>query len=71
MVWLLIKDNKIDNCIVYDPNSNWTPPEGSSLVQYSSDLSFDIGWDWNDGNPTNPIPPQPPPETVTTEPTVI
>ena len=58
MVWLLIKDNKIDNCIVYDPNSNWIPPNDTTLVEFDSNLPYDIGWLWNDGNPSNPIIPK-------------
>jgi len=70
MAWLLIKDNKIDNVVVYDGVSPWTPSDGIQLVEYSSDLPYDIGWEWNNGNPIPP--PEPiPPTPVTSEPTVL
>ena len=60
MAWLLIKDNIIINHIAYDGVSEYTPPDGMTLVNYES--NYDLGWFWNDGNPTAPEPPPAPPQ---------
>jgi hypothetical protein len=54
--------NKVENLVLWDGNSSWTPPEGTKLIKYDGEVH--IGWQWDgskfyDPNP-KPLPPVPP-----------
>lgn len=52
MVWLIIKNNKIDNAIAYDGVSPFNLQEGETLVEYNG--QYDLGWGWENDAPVLP-----------------
>lgn len=50
MQWLLVKNGIIENIVVWDGVTEWTPPDGFELVGYDGDPAAAIGWGWVDGN---------------------
>jgi hypothetical protein len=69
MAHLLISNNKIVNSIVLDGESDYTPPEGQTLVEYSG--PFDIGWAWDGSKAVAPAPPATAKQTKAGKPNVI
>lgn len=59
MQWLLVKNEVIENIVVWDGVTSWTPPEGYELVRYGGDLLAKIGDGWVNGQLI--IPPEPEP----------
>lgn len=55
--YLVIKNNKVENIIVLEDNSNWTPPAGTTLVKFAG--AAGIGWVWDGTSCTDPNPPPP------------
>ena len=58
--YLVIKDNKVVNTVVWDGESDWTPPEGTTVELAPSGVV--IGWTRVAGNWVAPEPPTPPAE---------
>lgn len=58
--YLIIKDNKVVNTVVWDGVSEWTAPEGTTVEP--SVAGVGIGWELVDGVWTAPEPPAPPAE---------
>jgi hypothetical protein len=60
MVYLLIKDNRIENIISWDGVTPYTLPKDHELVEYEG--VYDLYWEWDAVNhrPIAP-PPEPPP----------
>jgi hypothetical protein len=55
-IWALIKDGVIDNVIVWDGQTQWTPPEGYTVVNITGiNPSPSIGWAYADGQFIAPI----------------
>jgi hypothetical protein len=50
------QDNKVENIIIWDEASQWTPPEGRFIVNVE-EIFCDIGWVHNQGVFTDPNPP--------------
>ena len=57
--YLLVSSGLVENIVVWDGASDWTPPEGQTLVEYTGDVVAGVGFAW-DGS--NPIPPPPTPQ---------
>ena len=57
--YLVIKDNKVINAVVWDGVSDWTPPEGTTVELAPAHVG--IGWTRVDGEW---IAPEPPPAPV-------
>ena len=54
--WVLIKDNKVENSIVWDWVSNWTPPNGFELIETTGmENAPGPGWIYVDGVFSPPI----------------
>lgn len=58
---IIDQNNIVENIIVWDGVTPWSPPEGSKIVKYEGEVH--IGWKWNgtnfaDPNP-KPLPPVP------------
>lgn len=49
-------DNIVENIIVWDEASAWSPPEGRIIVK-AEEILCDIGWKHENGVFTNPNPP--------------
>lgn len=47
------QDGIVDNIILWDEASTWTPPEGMSMIKVE-DIICDIGWKHENGVFTNP-----------------
>jgi hypothetical protein len=56
--YLVIKDNKVINAVVWDGVSDWTPPEGTTVELAPAHVG--IGWTRIDGNWVAPEPPAAP-----------
>ncbi|NBR24582.1 MAG: hypothetical protein EBU08_12595 [Micrococcales bacterium] len=41
--------NKVENVVVWDGESDWTPPPNCSLLEIAEDLCVGIGWTYQDG----------------------
>lgn len=52
--YLVIKDNKVINTVVWDGVSDWTPPEGTTVELAPAGVG--IGWTRVDGNWVAPEP---------------
>lgn len=57
----IVSDDNVVNVVVYDPDVEWTPPEGFELHPLTEDDSFvSPGWarkpngDWEDRRPEPP-----------------
>jgi len=57
--YLVIKDNKVINTIIWDGESDWTPPEGTTVLVAPAGVG--LGWTKSG---SNWIAPEPPPEPV-------
>lgn len=55
---VIVRNNKVINVIEWDGTATWTSPDDCIVAQH---VTASIGWDWNDGAPTDPTPPPPPP----------
>ena len=58
--YLVIKDNKVINAVIWDGESDWTAPEGTTVELAPSGVG--IGWTRVAGNWVAPEPPTPPAE---------
>lgn len=56
--YLVIKGNKVINAVVWDGESDWTPPEGTTVELAPAGVG--IGWTRVDGNWVAPEPPAAP-----------
>jgi len=57
--YLVIKDNKVINAVVWDGVSDWTPPEGTTVELAPAHVG--IGWTKSG---SNWVAPEPPPVAV-------
>ena len=48
-VWAVIDGGLVVNTVVWDGESDWTPPEGTTLVSLADHPHVGIGWDFVDG----------------------
>jgi hypothetical protein len=46
-VWAVINNGTVVNTVVWDGESNWSPPEGTTLVSLADHAHVGIGWDWD------------------------
>ena len=53
-IYLVIKDNKVINTVVWDGESDWTAPEGTTVVQGPEYVG--IGWTKSGSNWIAPEP---------------
>ena len=61
--YLIVKDNKVINTVLWDGESDWTAPEGTTAVIAPEGVG--IGWTKSGSNwivPEPPAPPEPEPE---------
>ena len=58
--YLVIKDNKVINAVVWDGESDWTAPEGTTVQIAPTGVG--IGWTKSGSNWIAPEPPTPPAE---------
>lgn len=61
--YLIVKDNKVINTVLWDGKSDWTAPEGTTAVIAPEGVG--IGWTKSGSNwiaPEPPAPPEPEPE---------
>lgn len=58
--YFVIKDNKVINTVVWDGESDWSAPEGTTLVDAVDGIG--IGWTKVGANWVAPEPPAPAPE---------
>lgn len=60
MRYAIVFNNFVENIVEWDGVSPSTllPGRSANLAQ---DIFVSVGWNWNNGVPTNPIPPPPPP----------
>jgi hypothetical protein len=55
-IWALVKDGVVKNMIVWDGQTNWSPPDGCTAVNITGiEPSPSIGWTYADGQFTAPI----------------
>lgn len=47
----------VSNMIIWDEASQWSPPEGMSMVK-AEEVFCDIGWKYENGAFVNPNPPE-------------
>jgi hypothetical protein len=48
-VWAVIDNGTVVNTVVWDGESDWSPPEGTELVSLADHPGVGIGWDYVDG----------------------
>ena len=48
-VWAVIYGDTVVNTVVWYGVSDWTPPEGTTLVSLAEHPHVGIGWDYVDG----------------------
>jgi len=60
MNYLIIKDNTVINTVVWDGESDWTAPEGTTVQIAPAGVG--IGWTKSGSNWIAPEPPAPTPE---------
>jgi len=48
-VWAIIDSSQVVNTVVWDGESSWSPPDGTSLVCLADYPHVGIGWDYADG----------------------
>ena len=48
-VWAVIDVDTVVNTVVWDGVSDWTPPDGTTLVSLAEHPHVGIGWDFVDG----------------------
>ena len=48
-VWAVIHSGKVVNTVVWDGESAWSPPTGTTLVPLADYPQAGIGWDYTDG----------------------
>jgi hypothetical protein len=66
--WVLIKDGVVENSIVWDGVSNWSPPTGYEVVETTAmENAPGPGWLYADGVFTQPAIPEPVEPTPVTE----
>ena len=56
--YAVVKSGVIVNVIVWDGVSEWSPPEGTTIVKTDT---AGIGWLWDGETFYNPMPPEQPP----------
>ena len=47
--WAVIEGDSIVNVVVWDGQSDWSPPEGMTLASLADHPHAGIGWDYVDG----------------------
>jgi hypothetical protein len=47
--WGVIRDTLVEGVVVWDGESDWTPPEGTVLVSLADHPYVGIGWGYIDG----------------------
>lgn len=63
--YLVIKDNTVINTVLWDGESDWAAPEGTTTVIAPDDVPINIGWTKSGSNwiaPEPPAVPEPEPE---------
>ena len=61
--YLVIKDNTVINTVLWDGESDWTAPEGTTTVIAPDDVPINIGWTKSGSNWIAPEPaPAPTPD---------
>jgi len=48
-VWAVVRDGVVENTVVWDGESAWSPPDGADLVSLADHPHVGIGWDYVDG----------------------
>lgn len=46
-VWAVVRDGVVENTVVWDGESEWSPPSGTTLVSLADHPHVGIGWDWD------------------------
>jgi hypothetical protein len=46
-VWAVIDGGTVINTVVWDGESAWSPPDGTTLVSLADYPHVGIGWDWD------------------------
>lgn len=46
-VWAVIRDGLVENTVVWDGESDWTPPDGTILESLAEWPHVGIGWTYN------------------------
>ena len=49
-VWAVIDGDTVVACVVWDGESAWSPPAGTTLVSLAEHPHVGIGWDWDGEN---------------------
>jgi len=49
MQWLVVKNEIIENIVVWDGVAPWTPPEGCEVIAYEGEPAAHMGWGWVNG----------------------
>jgi hypothetical protein len=47
MRWAIVIGGIVDNLILWDGGSSWSPPVGSEAIQLAEGQACGIGWQWN------------------------
>jgi len=45
--WAVVRDGLVENTVVWDGESDWTPPDGTELVNLADWPHVGIGWTHN------------------------
>jgi len=48
-VWAVIDGGTVVSCVVWDGVSDWSPPNGTTLVALADHPHVGIGWTYTDG----------------------
>jgi len=62
---IINSDNVVENVVLWDEVSQWSPPEGRSMIKVE-DVVCGIGWVYDNGNFTDPTPQLEEPPTTDT-----
>jgi hypothetical protein len=47
MRWAIVIGGIVDNLILWDGGSSWSPPVGSEAIQLADGQACGIGWEWS------------------------
>jgi len=54
MRWAIVIGGIVDNIIIWDGGSSWSPPVDSTMVQLAEGQRCSIGWEWDGTNFVEP-----------------
>lgn len=55
MRWAIVIGGVVDNLVLWDGSSDWTPPKGSQAIQVSEGQPCGIGWTWDGTSFSEPV----------------